>query len=186
MFPTSPLEFLRGKYAGPGVPEWTVGLATSALLSANIQVRLNSAGIQNSTRYYFRQPWVLPLQNIGVALYLVVLAAVAGWLVWPNRRPLFEWTLVVAASLVPPVAWAEIAVSVGSRNNPVFVLDALQFHPVNNVGVLGATVFLLYLLVKQPFSRKSWLDGLLKAVAGALVVLAQMAWYQWMSGRVSR
>lgn len=186
MFPSNPLEFLRGKYAGPGVPEWTVGLATSALLSANVQVRLNSVGVQNSTRYYFRQPWVVPLQNLGVALDVVVLASVAGWLVWPNKRVMFEWALVVAASLIPPVAWAEIALALGTRSNPVYVLDALPFRPVNNVGVVGASVFLLYLLVKQPFSKKPWLDASLKGLAGAGVVFAQMWWFQLVAGRASR
>ena len=186
MLPNRPMEFLRGKYAGPGAQEWVLGLMTTALLSGNLQARFNTEGLQNANRYYFRGVGIGLLQNLGVIVDLLVIFAIVGWLVWPSRRVWFEATIMSATVLGPPVVWAELILALSTQPNRVFVLESLPFRPVNNIGLLGSSVFLLYLLSKQRFTKKLWADLLIKVISASVVVAGQMFAYQSVVARHSR
>ena len=183
MVSNGPLQFLRGRYTGPGAPEWVLGLATTALLSGNIQTRFNTEGLQNANRYYFKVAGVYAFQNLGIAIDILIISAVVGWLVWPHGRKGFELAAMIGALLGPPIVWGELILALYTQPNGVFVLDSLPVRPVNNLGVLGASVFFLYLLSKQQFSKKMWIDLLVKLVSATVVVLGQTLIFQTLVAR---
>lgn len=180
---TNPLSILRGKYQGPGAQEWALGLAAAVLLAADVQAKVGAETVQTAQRYYFRVPGVSVFQGISLVVDALVVVAVLAWLIWPTLRKVSTVVLMACAVTGPPVVWGELVLALLSQRGAVYLLTGLPFRPVNNFGLIGSTVFWLYLVSRQRFAPKLWIDVLAKAALAVGVVVGQMWVFQTLAAR---
>ena len=171
---TNAFAELRGAYSGPRLAEWILAFACTVLLGSNLQNRLGTEGVQTADRYYFLSPQVQVLQVAGCLVDVAVILGCVAWLVWPKRARIWEMVLLVVVALGAPIAWLELVHALSTQPNGVYVLGELPYRPINNVGIVGSTVFLLYVVAAQRFGRTLRADVMVKAGIGIAVALLQL------------
>jgi len=182
----NPLEILRGKYQGPGAQEWAIGLVAAVLLAADVQARLGSETVQTAARYYFRVQGVALFQGLSLALDALVVLTVLVWLVWPRTKRAASVVLLFCAVVGPPLVWGELMLAMLSQRGAMYVLTGLPFRPINNFGLIGSSAFWLYLVSKQRFAPKLWLDIFVKVVLALAVTMGQMGVYHQLAARIGK
>lgn len=165
------------KYRGPGLADWLVALACSALIAAEIQTQGASQRAQSAASYYFESAWVPQIHVAALVVDGLMLLLAMVWLLTPTRKfARSAMTVVALAGLA--LCWGEILYALRVQEGAVYRLDGLPFQPANNAGVIGAQVFGTYLLLRAPAGRlEGWRAWAVKlALAAAFWVFQFMVW----------
>jgi hypothetical protein len=145
-----PAQAAKGQYRGPGWAEWILGFAAAIMAATQFRSLFDEPLRQTALSYYFQESGVRVFHAVSVVLDLSIALVVMIWIFVPRRVAL--WSAIVAGlCLVGPVlVWIELARILNPGAERVFVLDGLPFRPVNNMGLLGSTIFLGYLGFRLP------------------------------------
>ena len=134
----------QGKYEGPGVAEWVLGFACSALIATQLRSATLPIDPQTALSYYFANPNVRLFHNLAIALDALIVICVAAWIFMWRRAVIWQALIAIFALLGTGLIWFELvqALSISGQN---YTLTSLPFTPINNVGLLGAGLFVGYL-----------------------------------------
>ncbi len=138
---------------GPGAKDWLFGIAVTGLLATCLAFLRDQEGIQTANRYYSQKPGVAEVQFVGFAVDLLIILTIAWWLARPIKRFWPETLLALWSAIGFVACWIELFLALFTLPGAVYRLDDLPFRPVNNWGLLGATVFMTYLVGKSDFSK---------------------------------
>ena len=140
----------------PGLAEWLVAFASTALIAVEVQGRGDLMRLQSSSAYYFDSPWVKQIHLGALVIDGLMIGLVAIWFLsrlrgWPLRL------LPIVAGLGFLLCWGELLYALRLQEGAIYVLMDLPFRPVNNGGVIGAQVFGTYLILRIPNEKlKGW------------------------------
>lgn len=177
----------RLAYRGPGWQEWALSVFCTGLTSYQIQNYRSAGDPQTSLRYYMETPGVLAMQAMATAINIAVLATTLAWILFGDKRRIFARLTPLLAAGGFVLAWTELTKAVALLPSPVFTLTELPLRPIGNMGLVGAQVFLTYLLLRLPNGRLPANRAVLLKLAfaaGALIVQV-MAWDGVFAGRLA-
>lgn len=157
---------------GPGGKDWFFALAVTVLFGTDLAYLKNLEGFQTAVRYYSQVNGVPQTHAVGFAVDVAVIVTMAVWFMRPYRRFWPETVLGLLATVGLFNCWAEIMVALNARHGAMYRLDDLPFRPINNWGLLGAYVFMLYIVGRAD----------LRGVFGRWVVWAKLAIVLFLAG----
>jgi len=140
----------QGEYSGPGWAEWMLGFLCTVLAATQLRSILESPQQQTALSYYSQEPFVRGFHISGMVIDALIVLCVLVWIFFSRRAEL--WSFLVMSLCLGGflVAWAETIKAVVPDPTRVYQLDGLPFYPMNNMGVLGASVFFGYFAMKLP------------------------------------
>ena len=172
-------------YSGPGWVEWAFSFAVTVLTAGSINARREMSDIMSAARYYSQVDGVILLHNLAFVVNTLFLLTVAAWIFLSRRQVPFSWVPQVLAVLGACLAWTEIVIARGTQPNSTYILESLPYRPINNMGLLGAQVFLMYLIFKSRSGElKPWPAFLIKAAFCLCLWLLQLGAWEILAGRL--
>lgn len=165
-------------YIGPGWVEWAFSFAVTALTAGSLNVRLSMGEVMSASRYYSQVEGVMLLHNLALVVNALFLVTIATWIFLSRRQVPFGWVPQALAVIGAALAWTELMIARGTQPNSVYLLESLPIRPINNLGIIGAQVFLTYLIFKSPSgSLKTWPSLVVKSALALCLWLFQLcAW----------
>jgi hypothetical protein len=136
------------------------GLCT-ALIADTLTNLSQMESPQTAPYYYAKTSGVVALQNAQIGVCVLILLLVLGWIISQRNESPLQPVILAVSGLGCGLVWAELLIAKASQPNQLFVLSDLPYHPVGSWGILGAQVFLSYMVVKLPDGRLNWWAGLL-------------------------
>ncbi|MCU0315231.1 MAG: hypothetical protein MUC92_01420 [Fimbriimonadaceae bacterium] len=169
-------------YSGPKWPEWVLSLAVCFLIASLLQTRRQSEYGQTAQRYYFETPGIPILHTIALTLNLILLVSIFLWVV----KPVFERFISPLVSFLAfggiLLAWYEVIRATATQPNPIYILQELPYRPVNNLGILGASIFCGYLLFRMPYGFvEVWRSNLIRIGLAVGLFLCQTIAYEFLT-----
>ena len=164
-------------YDEPGAADWIFALCCTVLLVSEIKMLVATAQIQTAHSYYFATPGVLVYHRAAMALDGLVLLSMFLWLVtrWKSAVSVVP---VIASGVGASVCWIELVRALDVQRNALFQLQDLPRSPMNNMGLLGAQIFMTYLVFRVPLGGLRGTPAVLIRVAMAvcLWIIQSVAW----------
>ena len=146
-FPGGPA---KGKYVGPAAREWFLGLAATGLAATQINSLLAPIPPQTALSYYTVRPGIAVLHLLAVLIDFVLLVAIALWIFKAEKAKIWSGVVGTACAVGIVLVWLELGVAVRPDIAQQYLLPGLPFRPINNLGLIGASVFLGYLTLRMP------------------------------------
>lgn len=140
----------KGKYVGPSAREWFLGLACTGLAATQIGSIMATVPPQTAMAYYYQRPGVVALHWMSVLVDLVLVVCVAGWIFRSASAGIWANVIGVACAIGIVLVWLELGIALKPDPTMNYLLPGLPFRPINNVGLVGASVFLGYLTLRMP------------------------------------
>ena len=101
------------------------------------------------------------MHGTAIAILFLIIGSLAVWIAFPRFANALRLVVITLAVMGFGLVWFELA-RAAVIVDPRFTLQDLPFHPINCMGVIGATVFGSYILLKLP-------SGLLKPLPATLI-----------------
>jgi len=156
-----------------------LSLAATTLIGLEILNFRNAADPQTADRYYFEQSWVPWLHYGAIAINVAVVGATMVGVFLSRRTIRTEPLVGILAYLGVLLAWSEIMLALRSQPTELYRLVDLPYRPMNNFGLLGAQIFVTYLVFKLPAGRLgAWQVFLLRTSLAIGAFLAQLLVYE--------
>jgi hypothetical protein len=129
-----------------GWPEWLTAAACALMAAYELSLGKQAGMTHTAMSFYSQHPHVVPLHRAALALDVVFILAVGVWVAKPGWGKALGPALAVMASVGAAMAWSELWLASRLAADSRYVLAGLPLSPLNNLGLLGAQVFLGYLL----------------------------------------
>lgn len=91
----------------------------------------------------------MQIHLIGLCIAVFTILGIVGWIAFPAISKIAELSVRILAAIGFALVWIELAMASGMADAR-FLLNDLPFRPINNLGIVGATIFGAYFLVKLP------------------------------------
>lgn len=156
----------------PGWKEYLLALACTALLGYQFQLHQSFKRPQSAGSYYSQEPFVMPLQILGMGLLAAIVLTTVLWLIFLDRAVLWSTIMKVASSLGVVTVWTELAIAHHYSNleSTVYLLTRLPIVPINSAGIIGSSVFLGYLVLSAGGKERS--SGMVLMKVGLVLCFA--------------
>lgn len=173
-------------YVGPGWREWVFSFAVTILTGNSLLASSNMDELLSAERFYRQVRWVSELHTAAYVVNIAIVALIALWIFMARRRVSFLWVIMALAAVGAVLCWIEIGIALGTQPNPIFVLRELPFRPINNLGLVGSQIFLMYLIFKIPQGgMKTWPALVVNLALSLCLWLLQLAVWEVVWSRYS-
>ncbi|QYK52391.1 MAG: hypothetical protein KF824_08990 [Fimbriimonadaceae bacterium] len=143
----------KGKYHGPGWAEWLLGFAATALAATQLRSFLEDVAPQTALSYYYQEPGIRVFHVAAMTVDLLIVLCVAFWIFVWRKAVVWGTGIMIFCALGAGIIWIELIRAVQPISGRVYQLEGLPFYPVNNMGILGAGVFVGYIALKLPMGE---------------------------------
>lgn len=150
---SSPGAPAKGKYQGPGWAEWLLGFGVTALAATQLRSFLDDVAPQTALSYYYQEPGVRTFHVLAMGIDLLIVCLVALWIFVWRKAEIWAIGIVILCTAGAGLAWFEIVRAINPISDKVYELEGLPFYPINNLGILGAGIFVGYIALKLPMGE---------------------------------
>lgn len=172
---SQPGDPAKGKYHGPGWAEWLLGFAASALAATQLRSFLEDVAPQTALSYYFQEPGMRNFHAAAMVIDLLIVVCVALWIFMWRKAQIWATGIMVLCAVGASLVWTELMRAAQPAAERVYKLDGLPFYPINNMGILGAGIFVGYIALKLPMGE----IGKFAQIMTKVVLLIGMIGVQW-------
>lgn len=114
--------------------------------------------------YYAKAPGMAFLQYANMGISFAFMALVLAWIITRKNQFPLAWLMMAISALGFGLIWMELFMALKTDPNQVYRLTELPFKPIAGGGIIGAQIFLTYLIFKLPDGQlKVWQSLILKA-----------------------
>ena len=136
--------------------------------------------------YYAKAPGMAFLQYANMGISFAFMALVLAWIITRKNQFSLSWALLALSALGLGLIWMELAMTLRSEPNQVYRLNELPFKPIAGGGLIGAQIFLTYLIFRLPDGQlKAWQSLILKAAFSIGAWMLQTSIWEMISKKPS-
>lgn len=166
----------QGKYQGPGWAEWLLGFACTILAATQLLSILRDPAPQTALSYYYQEPGVRAFHVAGLVIDFLIVLVVTVWIFAWKKAEIWQVLLMALCLTGFVLSWTELYRAIAPDPFRVYLLEGLPFGPINNKGLLGASVFVGFFAMKLPLGS----IGQFAKVILRLILWVAIFGVQWM------
>ncbi len=179
-----PISSFRWAYAGPGLIEWLISAACALMIGSSMRNLGEMELPMTAASYYGKAPGMALLQYINLGLCFAYLLLVLAWIVTKKSSFPLTWLMMSLCGLGFGLIWMELFMAIGKDGSQVYRLIELPYKPVAGGGIMGAQIFITYLIFKLPDGQlKTWQSALLKLALSVGAWMIQTGMWDMISKR---
>lgn len=179
-----PISNFKWAYAGPGLIEWLISAACTLMIGSSMRSLGEMSLPMTAASYYSKAPGMALLQYTNLAISGLFIFMTLAWIVTKKDKFPLNWLMMALCGLGFGLIWMELVMALVKDGRQVYVLTDLPYKPIAGGGIMGAQIFLTYLIFKLPDGQlKKWQSVALKLALSLGAWLLQTGVWDMISKR---